>query len=232
MTTGALACPLFVKEKMGQFIISNELLNEFRQAVSSYLSDIDKIEYENKIESHIVKKDRSCSILNIYISTKSNYQKLKIDPTHNNWHDDFLFTKEIKSTWNSLLRKYKTLDENDTKIGYVFFRCSESIAKYDIAYHSKNEIQAALEKNRLPKIMYLFCSTQPEYTIILKNERDYKCYETFSLTKINDLILSVLNKNIKNKGYKYIFSTDDFRCQLLHLKMMKGFSLYGLSRED
>ena len=217
---------------MGQFIISNELLNEFRQAVSSYLSDIDKIEYENKIESHIVKKDRPCSILNIYISSKSNYQKFKIDPNYNNWHDDFQFTKEIKSTWNSLLRKYKTLDENDTKIGYVFFRCSESIAKYDLAYQSKKEIQVALEKKHLPNIPYIFCSSQLEYTIILKNERDYKRYETFSLIRINDIILSVLNKNIKNKGYKYIFTTDDFRCQLLHLKMMKGFSLYELSRED
>lgn len=217
---------------MKQFIISNELLNEFKQAVSLYLCDIDKIEYKNKEESHIVRKDKSCSILYIYISTQSNYQKLKLDPKYNNWNDDFQFTKEIKSTWNSLLRKYKTIDENDTKIGYVFFRCSESIAKYDIAHQSKKELQTALEKKHLPKISYLFCSTQLEYTIILNNERDYNRYETFSLTKINDLMISILNKNIKNLGYKYTFSTDDIKCRLLHLKMMKGFSLYELSRED
>lgn len=219
---------------MAHFEITNELFNEFAQSVSAYLCGIDKIEYKNKNESHIMKKDRPCSVLKIYISKKSEYQKLNLDSENNNWNDDFPFTKEIKSVWNSLLRKHKTLDENDTKIGYVFFHCTESKVKYEIAYHSKLEIQTALEKKylglfQLPKIKHLFCSTQLEYTIVLANEKDYKRYETFGLTKIQEVILSVLNEKIKNQGY--IFSDDDFKCQLLHLEM-KNVNLFWLSRED
>ena len=216
---------------MEEFIITKELLDEFKKSVSPYLTDIDKIVYQNKVESHIAKTNGSCSILEIFISRESEYKKLNLDPIRGNWDDIFPYTKEIKHVWNTLLKKYKTLDENDTKIGYVFFHCSESIVKHKIAYQSKGKIKIELEK-QLPKIKYLFCSSELEYTIILKNESAYKQYNFFTIEKIKAIILNILKAECKNEGCIYNFSIDDFRCQLLHLKMMKGLSLYGLSRED
>ena len=214
---------------MESFVINNEMLTEFKDLASPYLTDIEKIEYLNSNESHITKKDRPCSILRIHISSKSEYVKLNLDPTEGNWNDIFPYTKEIKSQWNSLLRKYKTLDSYDTKIGYVFFSCVETDTKYKIAYNSKNEIKAEIEKHWLPKISHIFCTPELVYSIVLENEKDYKKYEKFSADKLKNIILKILNS--KCKDLKYNFSLDDFKCQLFHTKM-QGLNLYWLSRED
>lgn len=214
---------------MGNFVINNEMLEEFKNSVSPYLTDIENIEYKNSNESHIIKKDRPCSILKIHISTKAEYKKLKLDPQSGNWDDIFPYTKEIKSVWNSLLRKHKTLDSYDTKIGYVFFSCVETDTKYKIAYNSKNEIQAELERQRLPKISHIFCTPELVYSIILENEKDYKKYEKFSVDKIKAVILLILNS--KCRDFKFNFSLEEFKCQLFHAKM-EGLNLYWLSRED
>lgn len=216
---------------MEKFKIQPELFAEFCQSVSPYLEGIGKIEYENSQESHIVKKNRPCSVLKIYISRQSVYNQLKLDPVSGNWNNVFPHTPEIKSIWNGLLRKYKTLDEFDTKIGYVFFHCIETIEKHDIAYNSKKEIQSELQKNRLPEIQHIFCTPELYYSIVLKNEKDFKKYKAFSMSRINDIILTVLNQKSKNLGCEYEFTAQDFKCQLFHEKMT-GLNLYFLSRED
>ncbi|WP_027729157.1 hypothetical protein [Treponema sp. C6A8] len=214
---------------MNSFEVTNQMLDEFRQSASPYLTDIEKIEYKNSQESHIQKKNRDCSILKIHISSKTEYQKLNLDPIYENWDDVFPYTKEIKSIWNSLLRKYKSLDSYDTKIGYVFFSCVETDTKYKIAYNSKDEIHTKLECLGLPKFRHIFCDSEIEYSLLLKNEKDYNKYVSFSIEKIKDLILQILNS--KCLGLNYKFSLNDFKCHLYHEKM-KGLDLYGLSRED
>lgn len=214
---------------MESFKINNEMFEEFKKSVSPYLTDIEKIEYKNSNKSNVSKKDRPTSILIVHISNKEEYKKLNLDPEKNNWDDNFPYTGEIKSIWNSLLRKYKTLDSYDTKIGYVFFRCFETDEKYKIAYNSKNEIQAKLEKCSLPKISHIFCSTEMVFSIVLENEKDYKKYERFSIEKIKAVILQILNS--KCVGMKFNFSADDFKCKLVNAEK-EGKNLYWLLRED
>ena len=210
-------------------MVTEELLDDFKRLSSPFLAGIKSIEYQNSRDSHIAKKDSGpCAVLTILIETQKDYDKLQLDPFYNNWNDSFKYTNELKKVWDSLIKKYKTLDEYDTNIGYVFFMCEEEENKYRIVFSAKNEILKELNNVGLPMPAHLFCSSKREYSIILKNESDYMKYQNYEL---KDLILNVLKNNCKKLNMNYDLTYNNFKFALYHLKM-KDINIYGLSRED
>jgi len=210
-------------------MVLEELLYDFKQLTSLFLAGIKSIEYQNSCDSHIAKEESGpCAVLTILIETQKDYDKLELDPFYNNWNDSFKYTNELKKIWNSLLKKYKTPDEYDTNIGYVFFRCEEEQNKYRIVFSAKNEILEELNNVGLPMPAHLFCSSKGEYSIILKKESDYMKYQDYGL---KELILNVLKNNCKKLNMNYDLTYDDLKFTLYHQKM-KDINIYGLSRED